>query len=185
MIATDKYLGEVFKQPPLTAFRRQNNLRDMLVKSKVPPPPPLHPSRQLKGMSKCGKACPACPFVREGKEIKLEDRTIWTIEKKTNCETYNCVYMIQCIKENCQERYIGQTGRLLKHRIADHRGYILNQVTSKATGAHWNLPGHSLAHMNVTVLEQVKYNSEPYRRERETFFINKFNTFYRGINQEK
>ena len=82
MIATDKYLGEVFKQPPLTAFRRQNNLRDMLVKSKVPPPAPLHPSRQLKGLSKCGKAYPACPFVREGKEIKLEDRTIWTIEKK-------------------------------------------------------------------------------------------------------
>ena len=74
---------------------------------------------------------------------------------------------------------------LLKHRIADHRGYIFNQVTSKATGAHWNLPGHSLAQMKFTVLEQVKYNSEPYRRERETFFINKFNTFYRGINQEK
>ena len=93
--------------------------------------------------------------------------------------------MIQCMKENCQQRYIGQTGRLLKHRIADHKGYISNQVTSKATGAHWNLPGHSLAQMKFSVLEQVKYISEPYKRERETFFINKFNTFYKGINQEK
>ena len=89
------------------------------------------------------------------------------------------------MKQNCNARYIGQTQRFLKHHIADHRGDISNQVTSKATGAHWSLPGHSLALMKFTVLEQVKYNSEPYRKERETYFINKFNTFYKGVNQEK
>ena len=93
--------------------------------------------------------------------------------------------MLQCTKDNCKKRYIGQTGRFLRFRIADHKGYITNQVTSKATGAHWNQPGHSLADMKFTVLEQVKYNDEAYRKERETFFINKFNTFYQGINKEK
>ena len=181
----NKYLREVFEQPPLTAFRRQNNLRDMLIKSRVPAPTPLHPSRYIKGMSKCGRACPACPFVLEGKDVKLEDKSSWKIEKKVSCETFNCIYMIQCTKENCMKRYIGETGRLLKHRIADHRGYITSQVTSKATGAHWNLPGHSLAQMKFTVLEQVKFNSEGYRKERETYFIKKFNTFYKGINEEK
>ena len=34
-------------------------------------------------------------------------------------------------------------------------------------------------------LERVKKNDESYRKERETYFINKFNTFYRGINNRK
>ena len=93
--------------------------------------------------------------------------------------------MIECEKDKCKQRYIGQTGRLLQFRIADHRGYITNQVTSWATGAHLNLPGHSLADMKFTVIEQVRYNSDLYRRERETYHINKFNTFYQGLNREK
>ena len=93
--------------------------------------------------------------------------------------------MIQCEKENCKKRYIGQTGRLVKFRIADHRGYINNQVTSKATGAHFNLPGHSLADMKFTILEQVRYNDEAYRKERESYHINKFNTYHQGLNREK
>ena len=55
MIAQDKYLSEVFVEPPLTAYRRQNNLRDMLIKSKVPPPPPIHPRREIKGWQSVGK----------------------------------------------------------------------------------------------------------------------------------
>ena len=35
MVAQDKYLAEVFVEPPLTAYRRQNIFRDMLIKSKV------------------------------------------------------------------------------------------------------------------------------------------------------
>ena len=93
--------------------------------------------------------------------------------------------MISCKKENCNQKYIGETGRILKHRIADHRDYILNQVQSRATGAHFNLPGHSLAPMNFKVIEQVKYNNEAYRKERETYHNNQFNTFYQGINREK
>ena len=62
------------------------------------------------------------------------------------------------------------------HRITDHRGYIAHQVTSRATGHHWSLPGHSLADLKVTILEQSKSKDEDYRKERETFFIRKLNT---------
>ena len=49
--------------------------------------------------------------------------------------------MLHCTKENCKKRFIGHTGRFFRFRIADHKGYITNQVTSKATVAHWNQPG--------------------------------------------
>ena len=130
-------LAEVFVEPPLTAYRRQNNLRDMLIKSKVSPPPPIHPRRVIKGMAKCGKTCTACPFVMERKNIKIDKENCWKIDRQVNCNTFNCIYMIECDKDQCKQRYFGQTVRILKFRIAEHKGYISNQVTSKATGAHF------------------------------------------------
>ena len=150
----------------------------------MPPPTPLHPDRQIKGMAPCNKPFPACPYVERGKEVKIDEESIWTINRKVSCDTFNCIYMIQCKKNRCDERYIGQTKRLIKLRIAEHRGYVTNQVMNRATGSHFNLPGHSLADLKLTILEQVKYQDEDYRKEREIYFINKFNTFYQGINRE-
>ena len=62
MVVQNQYLAEVFKQTPLTAFRRQRNLRDLLIKSKVPPPIPLHPKRVVKGMTPCNKPSQPAPM---------------------------------------------------------------------------------------------------------------------------
>ena len=182
MVAQNQYLAEVFKQPPLVAYRRQRNLQDILIKSKVPPAIQRYPSREVKGMVKCGKSCPACPYIHSGREIKINQRETWKINRKVSCDTFNCVYLIHC--EKCGQNYIGETGRLLKNRFSDHRGYITNQVLSVSTGNHFNLPGHSLAHVKVTILEQVKKTDIMYRKEREKYFINKFNTFHEGLNRE-
>ena len=45
---------------------------------------------------------------------------------------------------------------MLKFGLADHRGYVSNGDISKSTGAHFNLPGHSLADLRVTVIEQTR-----------------------------
>ena len=139
----------------MTAFRRQANLRNHLIKSKLPPPPRQCPERDKRGMTNCGKNCQTCPYIKYGKEVQIDKKSTWKIIKKMSCESFNVIYLLECQKENCQQRYIGITGRQLKFRMADHRGYIINQVTNKATGAHWNLPGHSLADLRVTILEQT------------------------------
>ena len=46
-----------------------------------------------------------------------------------------------------------------------HRHSITNTIKSQPAGAHLNLPGHSLANMNATLLEQLNYNSEKYRKK--------------------
>ena len=175
-------LKECFPQPPLIAYRRQANLRNFLVKSKLPPTPERYPRRDLKGTKRCGKACTACPFIEEGKQVKINKEETWIINKHLTCESFNIIYMLECKK--CYQRYIGTSGRKLKFRLSDHRGYITNQVVSKATGAHFNLPGHSLADLTVRILEQTKSQDEDYRLEREKYFIRKFNTFNKGINRE-
>ena len=70
----DKHLSECFAQPPLIAFKRQTNIRDFLIKSKVPPKPKPYPERQRKGMVKCRKNCTACPFIIQGKEVKIDEK---------------------------------------------------------------------------------------------------------------
>ena len=92
--------------------------------------------------------------------------------------------MIECRKDNCEMRYIGETKIILKFRLADHRGYITNQDLSKPTGQHFNTPGHSLADLSITILEKVRSQDHLYRKERERYFIRKFNTFYRGLNRQ-
>ena len=91
--------------------------------------------------------------------------------------------MIECGLDKCGKRYIGESVRQLKDRIGQHKGYIKNKVLSQPTGEHFNLPGHSLANMNVTILEKVKTSDTLYRKEREKYHIRKFNTFHEGINK--
>ena len=47
---------------------------------------------------------------------------------------------------------------MLKYRITDHCGCVRNGRLGKATGANFNLPGHSLADIKVSVFgaEQKK-----------------------------
>ena len=74
--------------------------------------------------------------------------------------------MIQSTKEHCIEnQYIGESGRPLKYRLTDHRGYVTNLATKLATGAYFNIIGHSLSNMKVTILEQLKKRCTEYRKQ--------------------
>ena len=184
MISRDAHLKEVFPHPPMMAYKRQRNLKDILIQAKVPETQ-RNPKRTLKGMNKCHKVyCNICPFVKERKSFKMNTKQIWNINKHVNCNSQNVVYMIECDKEGCTEKYIGETKRSLRSRFADHRGYVKGKQTEKATGMHFNLPGHSVTNMKVSIIEQVKYNSDLYRKEREDFYIRRFNTYNEGLNRK-
>ena len=185
MTFQDKYMEEVFPQPPLTAFKRQRNLRDILIRAKVPPPSENYPKRKLRGMSKCDRNCTACPYIKPGNKVRIKENTYWNINRHVNCQSFNVIYMIECNKEKCKQKYIGETGRIFKYRLDEHRGYVNTKDDTQATGAHFNQPGHTLANLQATVLELVNKNDEAYRKEREHFYIRKFNTFHEGMNKQK
>jgi hypothetical protein len=66
---------------------------------------------------------------------------------------------------------------------SEHRGYIKSMLPTKATGIHFNQRGHSLSDVRITSLEKMKTNDKSYRKERERHLINKFSTYYKGINR--
>ena len=101
-----------------------------------------------------------------------------------NCESSNIVYLIECQKEECKERYIGESSRPLKERVKEHVDYVRRLFPTQATGQHFNMPVHDLSNMTITILEKVSKYDNSYRQEREKFLIKKFNTFYHGINRQ-
>ena len=174
MVAQDPYLAEVFPLHPLRAYRRQRNVKDIIVRAKVYQK--NRKQRKLKGMAKCNAPCTACPFIMEGSTITKSGK-LWEIQKNLNCNSENIVYMIECQKDNCRHRYIGQTERKLSDRFSEHRGYVNRKILSQPTGQHFNSPGHSISDMKITVIEKIKKNDKSYRDERETYFIALYNTF--------
>jgi hypothetical protein len=125
----------------------------------VPTDPELHPERKQRGMKKCGKNCTACPYIREVKSLSI-NKNEWKINQSLNCEISNCVYLIECRKDICDMKYVGETKRMIKFRLADHRGYVNTQDLTKATGLHFNSPGHSLSDLSITVLEKVRSDDD-------------------------
>ena len=78
-------------------------------------------------------------------------------------------------------QYIGESERTLKERFSEHKGYVVNNMRNKATGEHYNQKGHKVSDMKITIIEKI-YSSDPaVRKEREKYFINKFNTKHKYI----
>ena len=49
----DPYLNQVFQEPPLIAYKRPKNIKEHIIRAKVPPLRPSRPKRIILGMSKC------------------------------------------------------------------------------------------------------------------------------------
>ena len=180
-MAQDPRLKEIFPLPPLVAYKRPPNIRDSLIRAKVPRPNPNKPKRNLPGMKQCLN-CGVCPYVRVGKSVRSTNNN-YQIEINTsvNCSSSNVIYMVGCKK--CTQQYIGETERSIRERFREHMGYVKASLKNKATGQHFNEPGHKVSDMTITVIEKV-YNKDPrYRKQREKMFINKFNTRYKGLNK--
>ena len=61
---------------------------------------------------------------------------------------------------------------------------MVNKHHKKATGYHFNLPGHSVSDMQISVVEKVFNLNEQFRRQREKMFIEEFNTKYKGLYRQ-
>ena len=55
----------------------------------------------------------------------------------------------------------------------------------KATGEHFNKPGHKISDMIMTIIEKVHSDDPMVLSVREEHWIKKGNTKYKGINRNK
>ena len=177
------HMLSIFPKPPLVAFKRPQNLRDKLIRARVPPPQ-SRPKRVINGMLKCNKPCSICPYVKVQKVVKsTSNDKVVHLHKHHTCEDKNICYVIECKK--CNLQYIGETDRTLKDRFLEHRGYVRREEESKATGHHFSTSGHSMADMSVSVIERIRSSDPFYRKVRESHWIEQFESLRKGINRKR
>ena len=176
----DPYLAEVFPEPPLAAYTRPKNIRDLLIRAKLPSK--TRQRRKIPGMKRCKNNCNICPYVNVCKSVKstYTDKTV-PLNKEYDCQTQNLVYLVHCKK--CNDQYVGETKNTLKKRFTQHLGYVDSRDFRQATGRHFNLPGHQKSHMSITVLEKIYTDDTAYRKRRESHYIEELNLKYRGMNR--
>ena len=64
----DPYLAEVFPEPPLVTYTRPKNIRDLLIRAKLPSK--TRQRRKIPGMKRCKENCSICPYVNSCKSVK-------------------------------------------------------------------------------------------------------------------
>ena len=84
----------VFNEQPLVVFRRAPNLKDSLVRAKVP----NSPTGIAKGCFKCGKSrCQVCSFISEGSSFSCNvSGKQYSISSRFNCDSSSVVYLLGC-----------------------------------------------------------------------------------------
>ena len=182
MTSNDSDLAECFAKPSIVAYRRNKNLRDILVKAKIET---SNKTRPRLGFTKCKRFCMMCTFaVPSQNHENKQSGEIYEIKSLLDCTTKNVIYKLGCKK--CKNfLYIGETARRLCDRFQEHRGYVTQRVLSQPTGEHFNSKGHSIADLTVQGIEHIK-SSDPFiRKTREAFWIQKYDATRFGSNSRK
>ena len=179
ILREDSRTSKIFNKPPLKAFRRAKNLKDLLVRNSLPRNLP----HQSPGTFPCNRTvCRTCPHVNSSSTIATPKGHVY-ITGHFSCITEHVVYCLSCTK--CPSIvYIGETGRRLADRFREHRRDIINGRNDLPVPAHFNQPNHTLEDIKVAVLKAGLANQE-HRKKQEMRLIFKYGTVgSRGLNQD-
>jgi hypothetical protein len=183
MVDNSPEMKNVFKKPSIVAYKRHKNLQDILVRSKLPP---KRPNRVILGFGKCDSlTCTTHAFAPMGitkKHVCNYTNMSYDIISSINCKTRNVIYKITC--EKCPTFvYIGETERSFHERFSEHRRDAENQDPKKPCGIHFSKPGHSVQDIQAIAFEKVFRKDQPiFRKERESYWINKYQAIEHGAN---
>ena len=132
-------LKKAIPEPPIMAYRRPKNLRDLLVSAELKSPDRY----QTQGSSLCGHPrCLTCQHIRtEDTFTSTTSGRSFHVQATATCKTRNVIYLIQCKK--CKLQYVGETQNPLHIRLNGHRSDICNKRLKKTVAAHFNTLGHS------------------------------------------
>lgn len=147
----------------ISSYRKNPNLRDLLVRARLPNPlqgiPPPRRSLVVTNFS-AGKSFFAA---RDGTRL-----------------TTNCVYLLECRK--CHKQYVGETGNSLRTRLYAHyhnirRGRKMDTILVR------HFRDHGLTNMKAAVLDSDVSWSRPMRLYKERCWITRLNSWApRGLN---
>ena len=131
-LANDDEVGDLFTSQPLIAYRRDTNIKDLLVHARVK-------DTGDKGTKPCGRSrCFTCRHVSK-EDMVVGPRGSFSPRSSFTCETKGLVYCIICKK--CGELYVGESGRRLGDRFREHLKDVRDKA-DKEVARHFNSDRH-------------------------------------------
>lgn len=175
-LQTDEVVGHVFKDQPMIAYRKDKNLKDLLVRARIPG------SIEIGGTSKCNRSrCLTCHHVNSDKTV-VGPKGIFNVNSNFTCTSAGVVYCIVC--NRCGELYVGETGRRLADRFTEHRRDVLKKSKDREVADHFNGAGHQGV-ADMTVLGLAYCNKVMARKLLEGKIIAKLGCVLgRGMNTD-
>jgi hypothetical protein len=171
-------------ETPVVGERQARSLKTILMPSTLPPVPDPRPP----GCYKCqASRCVMCRdhLVTGNSFVSQHTGEVFTHRHTFSCTSENIIYILWCEQCNCTQ-YVGETKTSLKQRFYKHYSDIRQNIGTYVT-EHFNLPGHSINSMKCTPIEQILSPSGDAvrRRQRESFWMTKLNTYYPlGLNDK-
>ena len=112
-----------------------------------------------------------------------------TITDFVTCQDTNVIYYWKCVRPNCSSypkcEYVGRSTLSFQTRYSQHRDYVKRDIKTEVSGHHFTANGHSVSDMRGCVIERVKSRDPCVLKMREHLYIQKFNTYYAGLNRER
>lgn len=175
ILTSDVSTASIFPSPPLLSTRRNRNLRDILVHSST------EQDAELAGTFPCKRRrCFTCEHTSNVQTL-VGPKSSWTVRSSYTCTTRNLIYCITCT--SCGKLYIGETKRMLAERFREHLRDIKKKSVTSPVAQHFNLSGHSIDDIQVSVLRECTSDSE--RKATEMRIIDKMGTLDpHGLNIE-
>ena len=170
---------EAIPEPPMVAFRRPTNVKDMVVRSTVRK---SSAAASNIGFKPC-QSCAACNHQHDSAKVQhaVPATTFsssvtgerFTIQHHLTCTSVNVVYLITCLK--CNQQYVGETKRMLKTRLLEHCGDT-KHGRDKPVARHFNLPGHSADDISIIAIDRPHSSNYYHRTALESKWITKLHS---------
>ena len=197
MTETDPRLLKAFPKPPMVCLKRGPNLKDKLIKARLPPKQGMNVTRAGTGQRLGFRCCKAgrrawslCPFTGAAADRKtvMKEVTIkhsglkLPILQQISCRDDFCLYVLSCTKTGCMKQYVGQSSRPVYLQFDEHLGTISDPTTTCSVGRHWQQPGHTLEHLEFQAVERLGTRCRATLREREKMLIARTGVLSEGLN---
>ena len=156
---------DIFEKKVLTAYRRPKNLKDILVRARLPslkdttkaypetgPPKPSNPCTT--------KGCRYCPRLNKTGRIRCSaSGREYMAKYNVTCKSSNIIYCLTC--KCCGIQYVGQTKNRLMDRFQAHFYNIGHNKPKSEIGKHFNSPGHKgLDDVEIHILDFIHAHPE-------------------------
>ena len=175
ILSQDDTVGMLFRDNVVTAYKNCQNLRQCLVRSKLP-------SDELPGTFPCGRPrCKTCTHVSQMDKISGPSGSVYVKDPYT-CTSCNVVYAIVCLK--CSSIYVGETRRKLSERFREHLSDVRRGSNTSDVAIHFNSNNHDMDDISVLCVATIVDTQR--RRLHEAKLINRLGTLYpMGMNREE